>query len=415
MRVLLLAQFLPPVSGGEERHVWNLARALAGRSHEVTLLGFATAEDPAGSSVVDGVRVVRVGTAASRVPVLYSDASRPHALPVPDPAVSRAIAEELVRGRIEVVHAHNWIVNSALSPAAKAGVPVVMTLHDYSHICATKRLMEFGVTLCPGPEPKRCLACSSAHYGRANGVVTVAANAWSARRRARDLTEVAAVSSAVAKAVAVPSGHWLHSAALDARIISNFIPDEIVVDEIAPTATDAPLLFAGDLTADKGVQVLLDAYRQMEAPPPLILVGRDGGQTPWDFPPGAQWKGVVPHDEVIALFRTSRVVVVPSVVADACPTVVLEAMAAGRPVVATTSGGIVDLVVEGETGLLVRPGDAEALAGALDRIVREPHTAQAFGKAGWERSRQFTISALAGRVEQMYSDAIEAKGRRCRP
>jgi glycosyltransferase involved in cell wall biosynthesis len=109
------------------------------------------------------------------------------------------------------------------------------------------------------------------------------------------------------------------------------------------------------------------------------------------------------------------VVVVPSVVADACPTVVLEAMAAGRPVVATTSGGIVDLVVEGETGLLVRPGDAEALAGALDRIVREPHTAQAFGKAGWERSRQFTISALAGRVEQMYSDAIEAKGRRCRP
>ena len=42
MRILLLAQFLPPVSGGEERHVWNLARALASRSHKVTLLGFAT-------------------------------------------------------------------------------------------------------------------------------------------------------------------------------------------------------------------------------------------------------------------------------------------------------------------------------------------------------------------------------------
>ena len=142
MKILQLAQFLPPVAGGEERHVWNLARALAARSHEVTLLGFATGEDPAGASVVDGVRVVRVRTAASRLPVLYSDPSRPHALPLPDLEVSRAIAHEFAGGRYDVAHAHNWIVNSALGPAAKAGVPLVMTLHDYSHICATKRMMD---------------------------------------------------------------------------------------------------------------------------------------------------------------------------------------------------------------------------------------------------------------------------------
>jgi len=409
VRILLLAQFLPPVSGGEERHVLNLARALAARSHEVTLLGFATAEDPAGVIVVDGIRVVRVRTAASRLPVLYSDPSRPHALPVPDPGVSRAIADELARGRIEVVHAHNWIVNSALGPADKAGVPVVMTLHDYSHICATKRLMEFGRQLCPGPSVKRCFPCASAHYGPVNGAVTVTANAWSARRRARRLTAVAAVSSAVAGAVAVPPGHWLHGAALDARVISNFIPDEIVVTEIAPTEPDAPLLFAGDLTPDKGVQVLLDAYRLLDSPPPLVLAGRNGAPQPWQFPPGAQWTGQLPHEDVVTLFRTARAVVVPSVVADACPTVVLEAMAAGRPVVASATGGIVDLVVDGQTGLLVPPGDAAALAAALTRLVREPHTAEAYGAAGWERSRQFTIGALVERIETMYSDAIEAK------
>lgn len=415
MRVLLLAQFLPPVSGGEERHVWNLARGLAARSHDVTLMGFATAEDPAGADDVDGVRVVRVRTAASRLPVLYSDPSRPHALPVPDPAVSRAIADEIARSRIDVVHAHNWIVNSALGPAAKAGVPVVMTLHDYSHVCATKRLMEFGRTLCPGPSPKRCYPCAVEHYGPANGVVTVTANAWEARRRARLLTEVAAVSSAVARAVAIPPGNWLHGASLNARVISNFIPDEIVVDEVAPTLPDAPLLFAGDLTVDKGVQVLLDAYRMLESPPALVMVGRNGSEQPWDFPPGVRWTGPVPHEEVIALFRSALAVVVPSVVADACPTVVLEAMAAGRPVVATTSGGIVDLVVDGRTGLLVPPGDAGALAGALTRILREPDTARAFGLAGWERSREFTVSALAERIEDMYRDAIAAKAGRCPP
>ncbi len=415
MRILLLAQFLPPVAGGEERHVWNLARALAARSHDVTLMGFATAEDPAGTSVVDGIRVVRVRTAASRLPVLYSDPSRPHALPLPDPAVSRAIADELDRGRIEVVHAHNWIVNSALGPAAKAGVPVVMTMHDYSHVCATKRLMEYDRQQCPGPSLKRCLPCASAHYGPANGVVTLFANAVSARRRARRLTEVAAVSNAVANAVAVPAGHWLQGARIDARVIANFIPDELVVDEIAPTAPDAPLLFVGDLLPDKGVQVLLDAYRLLDSPPPLVLVGRDLAEDGWQFPPGAQWTGPLPHGEVVAMFRAARAVVVPSVVADACPTVILEAMAAGRPVVASASGGIVDLVVDGHTGLLVEPGDATALAGALDRILTDADLARAFGSAGWQRSRQFSISVLAERIEQMYSDAIAAKAGGCPP
>lgn len=405
MRILQLAQFLPPVQGGEERHVWNLSRALVARGHQVTLLGFANDSDsPAGVTETDGVRLVRVRTAASRLPILYSDRSRPHALPLPDPAVSRAIRRELSTGRFDVAHAHNWIVNSALGPAAHARVPLVMTLHDYSHICATKRLMEHGRRRCPGPAPKRCLPCATSHYGAANGAVTLTANAWSAPRRARHLTGVAAVSSAVADAVIVPAGRWLHSASLDARVIHNFIPDEIVVDEIAPTAPDAPLLFAGDLSADKGIPTLLDAYAQLRSPPPLVLAGRSAHE--WRFPAGARWVGPLPHHEVVALFNSARAVVVPSVWADPCPTVVLEAMAAGRPVVAAASGGIVDMVVDGQTGYLVPPGDADALARALDALIQAPQTADAFGVAGRDRAREFTVSAVVSRIEAMYRDAV---------
>lgn len=412
MRILLLAQFIPPLAGGEERHVWNLARGLAARGHEVTLLGFANDGDsPAGVTESEGVRLVRVRTTAARLPVLYSDKSRPHALPLPDPAVSRAIRRELAAGRFDVVHAHNWIVNSALGPAARAGVPLVMTLHDYSHICPTKRLMEFERHRCPGPTPKRCLPCASAHYGAANGPVTFAANAWSARRRARHITDAAAVSSAVAEAVAVPADQWLHSAALQASVIPNFIPDEIIVDDITPTSVGAPLLFAGDLSYDKGVQVLLDAFTQLESPPPLVLVGRMGTGDSWHFPPGAQWRGEVPHHEVVALFNSARAVVVPSVWADPCPTVVLEAMARGRPVVAAASGGIVDMVVDGRTGFLVPPGDANALAGALATLLRQPETAEAFGIAGRDRAREFSLSAVVSRIEAMYVDAIRRGAR----
>ncbi len=419
MRILQLAQFLPPVPGGEERHVWNLSRALAARGHEVTLLGFATGEDsPPGITTADGMRVVRVRTTASRLPVLYSDRSRPHALPLPDPAVSRAIRRELTSARFDIAHAHNWIVNSALGPTARAGVPLVMTLHDYSHICATKRLMEFGRQRCPGPAPKRCLPCATAQYGAANGAVTLAANAISAPRRARRITAAAAVSSAVADAVDIPAGEWLHSARLDARVIPNFIPDEIIVDEIPPTAADAPLLFAGDLSADKGIPTLLEAYAKLNAagldsPPGLVLAGRSAET--WPLPPGARWVGQLPHSEVVALFHSARAVVVPSVWADPCPTVVLEAMAAGRPVVAAASGGIVDMVVDGQTGVLVPPGDADALAAALADLLGDPDKARAFGVAGRDRARQFTVGAVVSRIENLYTDAIGRRESGTRP
>ena len=65
MKILLLAQFLPPMGGGEERHVWTLAKALAARAHEVTLLGFATDPEEPTESHSEGVRIVRVRTAAS--------------------------------------------------------------------------------------------------------------------------------------------------------------------------------------------------------------------------------------------------------------------------------------------------------------------------------------------------------------
>ena len=284
MKILLLAQFLPPMGGGEERHVWTLARALAARAHEVTLLGFATGREEPAESHSEGVRIVRVRTAASHLPIVYSDSARPHALPLPDPLVSRAIRHELSHGRFDVVHAHNWIVNSALGPAARAQVPLVMTLHDYSHMCATKRLMEHGKQRCSGPSLARCLSCATAHYGAVRGTVTVAANTWSAWRRSDRVSRFAAVSSAVATAVALRDNSWLGGARLSAEVIPNFIPDEIVLEEIPPTGPEAPLLYVGDLSLDKGVQTLLEAYRLLDGPPPLVLAGRSWPGSAWTMP-----------------------------------------------------------------------------------------------------------------------------------
>ena len=81
----------------------------------------------------------------------------------------------------------------------------------------------------------------------------------------------------------------------------------------------------------------------------------------------AEW----PHEHVMAAFRRCLFAVLPSICLDACPTTVLEAMASGRPVVATTTGGIVDMIVDGENGLLVPPGDEHKLAEAMARLLND--------------------------------------------
>ena len=90
--------------------------------------------------------------------------------------------------------------------------------------------------------------------------------------------------------------------------------------------------------------------------------------------------------------RTASVVVLPCVVAadgnvDALPTVLLEAMACGLPVVSTALSGIPEIVADGETGYLVPPGDPAALAAAMRRLLEDYALAERLGRAGRERAR----------------------------
>lgn len=394
MRILMLAQFYPPDIGGEERHVRNLAVALARRGHEVEVVTTALPATGEGRRMEDGVEVLRVRSSAQRLP-LHGDANRPHATPFPDVEMRRAIDTELGRRRFDVAHAHNWIVNSALAPARRHGVPLVLTLHDYAHVCAVKRFVRAGRP-CSGPGPARCIACAAGHYGPAVGPATVVANAAMARLRDRGLRRFLAVSSAVA------DGNRLAATGVPFEVVPNFIPDELV--EEAPAPLDGPLLFTGDLTTQKGVLVLAEAYRRLEGAPELELVGRSIPGVDVPPVPGLRLVGPLPHEEVMPRVARARLVAVPSVMPDPCPTVVLEAMAKGRPVVAAGHGGIVDMVDDGVTGRLVPPGDADALARALAELLADPARAAAMGEAGRRKVGAFTASSVVGRIEEVYGE-----------
>lgn len=415
MRVLLLAQFFPPDIGGEERHVFNLANALAGRGHEVSVATQQMDGVPREEILPSGVRVHRFATAAMHLPGVYST-DRAHHPPVPDPLGVRELARIVRDEQPHIVHAHNWIVNSAValrrSSSAGHRFGLVLTLHDYSHVCATKRLMRRGA-VCRGPAVSRCLPCATAHYGPAVGPVTAAAVA--AMRPWKDwaVDRVVSVSSAVAAANSV-------SQRANSVVIPNFIPDDVVATHAVDTSggitaavgsglgPDGFLLFVGDLSREKGLHVLLHAYEALgRERPPLLLVGRRTSDTPHRLPPGAQIEVEWSHERVLAAFRRCIVAVLPSVWSDPCPTTVLEAMASGRPIVTTKTGGIVDMVVNGVSGLLVSPGSGRELAEAMARMLRDADLRSRLAAGAQDHVKPFTASAVVGRLEAVYEQVAE--------
>ena len=152
------------------------------------------------------------------------------------------------------------------------------------------------------------------------------------------------------------------------------------------------VLYAGRLSAEKGIPQLAEAARDL----PLVVAG--DGPLRDRLPETLGW---VPHDELLRLYERAAVVVCPSL-REGFGVSCAEAMAHGRPVVASAVGGLRDLVVDGESGLLVPPGDAQALHDALVRLLGDAELRSRLGAAArtraaehfsWERAASLTLTA----------------------
>jgi glycosyltransferase involved in cell wall biosynthesis len=399
MDILLLAQFIPPVVGGEERHVYNLGKALS-RDHDVSL---ATFGDQHGMTSRDGMTIYSIRPGTASLPFLYSPGSRVQAPPLPDPVVSGRLHGILKRVRPDVVHAHNWIFNSIVPLAPFTSAPIVLSLHDYSHVCATKRMMYHDENRCAGPRFDRCVRCSWAHYRGPVGAATLAGVAVGKPFRERAVDKFLAVSSSVARL------NNLDSSGVPYEVVPNFISDDLlhVEAEVPPKgfAAHQYFVFVGDVSRDKGIEFLLSAYRRMPAGRlPLLVIGRRTSDSPATYPPGVYALDPLEHPKVLQAMANASFVVVPSIWHDPCPTVVLEAMATGRPVVTTPLGGIIDMVTDGVEGLVVQPGDIDGLANAIMRLSRDSALRERLGAAAREKAAYFTTGMIVPRIEQIYRE-----------
>lgn len=278
---------------------------------------------------------------------------RPWAAPPLFASMSRA-ARRAAR-RADLIHAH-WLPNGLA--AMVAGKPFVLTLHGTDVALAD----------------------------RARGL------AWPVLRRAR---VVIGVSRELTNAA-------LRLGARDARFVPNGIE---IPTEVGREAVPPQVLFAGRLSPEKGIEDLLAVAEGLA----LTVVG-DGPLRP-SVP---QALGMLPRRELYAQLDRAAVVVFPSR-RDGFPVTCGEAMARGRAVVATAVGGLPDMVVDGETGLLVPPGDPPALRAAIERLLADEQLRHRLGVAARER-----IADLAGwdrvvdATVECYESALRAR-RRVKP
>lgn len=290
----------------------------------------------------------------------------------------RELGALLEQQRPEVVHLHNsfpLISPSVCVAAARAGVPLVQTLHNYRLACPQAMLLRDG---------RPCEDCV--------GRVPWPAVQHACYRGSRAQTLVLATTLQLHRSLGTWQRHVARWIALSVFSRDKFIAAGLPAARLAvlpnfaeppatpPPAVRAGLLFVGRLAREKGLAVLAEALRQ--APDLTIDVIGDG-------PDAALLAGLSQArclgrrsaDEVMRAMQQAQALVMPSLAYEHSPRVLIEAAAAGLPVVASRLGALPELVQDGHSGWLVPPGDAGALALAMQQALAQPDEAARRGQA----------------------------------
>lgn len=422
LRVLLVTHGLPPESvGGVEQHVDGLARALCALGHDVHvwaktgrpgLAQGACVDDPPGAAPYRTTRFCYRYEGPTSLRSLYE-------VPLLDDAIRAFLG-----GRtFDVAHVHHLtgVSTGVLDVLHDAGVPTVLTLHDYWLLCPRGQMWHRDGSLTDAVEPARCADCLRPTFGgwipEGAAGERVLAELHALARAALDRPAALVVPSARAippfEALGVPRERF--------RVVENGV-DTDALRALAPASPDParPLRigYLGTLIPSKGLDVLVRAYRRL--PPGAAELAVHGNAVPYHGDTGFLTRvfgDLSPDDRVTyhGPYRTGDlprilagidVLVAPALWREAFGLTVREALAAGRPVVASRIGGLQDALADGVHGHLVPPGDVEALARTLAGLCADRPRVAAMARACRDSAPVRGFEAMARDLLGVYASIV---------
>lgn len=414
MRIVLLSDRIPPQNaGGAEKIVWSLARELRAAGHEVSIV--ATTQGTTFEEVRDGI------------PTYHLHSNQPMRFQaywgVYNPQTFTPFRHLIQRLKPDIVHAHlihNGLSYWTLKVAYDMGCRVIFTAHDAMTV-AYGRLTHFvgedtcGVT---SPNAYRLPFAYNLHQMRfrynpfRNLAIRHLLNNYTHARTC--------VSESLAQALA-SNGLGGFEVAYNGVDVSAFAAPPAAVDALRQKLSldnRKVILFAGRLTTDKGSHQLLRAMQHLvERVPTVTLLMLSRASLQQQGLDTAEYRSLVEKhivaggwltgDDLAAAYQLADVVAVPSIYLDPLPTINLEAMAAGKPVVTTCFGGSPEVVVDGAMGFIVNPFDTEQMVDRFYRLLTNPTLAHQMGERGRERvEQQFRLEHMVARVEHIYANAM---------
>lgn len=375
MRILLVNKFLYP-KGGSETYVIKLGAYLESRGHEVQYFGMADERNTLGN---------RIGAYAA--PMDFHAGVRKN-LTAPMRIIYNAEARRQFRKLLDdfqpdIVHLNN--IHFHLTPSIimeanhfrrkhKPGLKIIYTAHDYQLVCPSHGLFDPQMNIC-----EKCLGGNYTHCLRTKCVK----NSYSKSLLGMIDAYWWKLSSAYAHVDAIICCSEFLKRKLDTQqrfrsktiAIHNFVDDVISLPDRREDG--GYVLEFGHLSRDKGTLTLLEVCRQM---PETHFVFAGFGPAVDDIKqqPNAEYVGFKTGEELKELVSHASVTVHPSECYENCPFSVIESQMYGTPVLGAISGGIPELIDEGNTGELFEPGNAVELERKLRLMLKTPGTLEKY-------------------------------------
>ena len=414
MRIAILSDGIPPEStGGAETIAWSLAQGLRSAGHEVHLITATPGrsfEEPRG-----GIATYHLHSAQPARWKQYTG--------LYNPATIGPLRALLTRLRPDLVNAHNvqnelsWF---SLVVAHRLGIPTVWNSHDLSAIMVG-RMAHFVDPTDLNPRPLVDYHLPALHDLRRMRLrwnplrVPLVRSIVSASADVR--VSVSQAHAAALTANGIPALQVVHNG-IDLARFSAVDPASVDALRRRFGLVDRPVvLFAGRLRREKGSTQLVEALdilaSRVRDVALLVLADRGfkrGGRLQRKFPAVFEKhvveSGWLQGDELVAAYHLADVVTTPSVYLDPFPTVNLEAMAAGRPLVTTCFGGSPEAIADGQTGYVINPFDTASLAGRLEALLLDENLRRSLGEAGSRRAQEnFSLERYVSAMLEIYQAA----------